>query len=446
MERGTVDMKKTILLLAIILITLSGLVHAQIKHLPGAEHIRYPTEDPLDSFGRARISAPFAIFDAQFNYDLQPSWFQQEVLNGSIIHIPAHSAVRLSTGGTAVGNGAIFQTRNYWRYLPGMAHQIVWTCTFGDPATGVVRTAGLYDDEDGLAFVQDELGIGILRRTSTSGSPIDNIVRQADWNLDKLDGTGQSNQLLDSGSDNIFIIDFQWLGAGLVRWGFDFSGQITYCHQSQWANTEEVPFMRTANLPFRVEIENTDTADSEAIFDFTCVALNSGGGSEPFPLIRSTSNDEASGGATPLRPVTSSNEPLPILSIRPRMTFNSLISRGQVRPTSFQVTSKNAPIAYAVILNGVLTGAVFADVNTSDSIVQADVSATAIGGGIVLQSGYLGAGAGMQVMENIVSELENIVLSNNIPGDETEILSLVVSLTDGVPSDCAGAFTWEELR
>lgn len=99
-----------------------------------------------------------------------------------------------------------------------------------------------------------------------------------------------------------------------------------------------------------------------------------------------------------------------------------------------------------MILDGALTGASFADVNTSDSIVQADVAATAISGGIVLQTGYLGAGAGMQVMETITLELDDIILSNNIAGDETQIMSLVISLTDGVPSACAGAFTWDELR
>ncbi len=437
---------KRLIFIVCILLLITTVAYGQVKIYPGPERVRYPLENPLDSFGRARVSSPFRIFDVQFNYDLQPSWFQQQVINGSITHIPAHSAVRLSTGGVAVGNSAIFQTKSYWRYLPGMAHQIVWTCTLGDPEIGVVRTVGIYDAADGLGFIQDELGIGILRRTSTSGVPVDNIVRQADWNLDKVDGTGESHQFLNQDSDNIWIIDFQWLGAGLIRWGLDFSGQITYVHQLQWANTEEVPYMRTANLPFRVEIENVDIADSEATFDFTCVALSSGGGSEPFPLVRSTSNDEASGGVTPLTSVTSANEPLPILSIRPRTTFNGLISRGQLKPSSFQVASKNAPIAYAVILNGVLTGASFADVNTANSIVQADVSATAINGGIVQASGYLGAGAGMQVMENIILELNNIILSNNIAGDATEILSLVISLTDGVPSDCAGAFTWDELR
>lgn len=427
-----------------ILILMAAVAYTQVEQYPDTDGVRYPAISPLDSFGRERTALPFPLFDAQFNYDLQPSWFQQEVVNGSITHIPESSTVRLSTGGIAAGNSAIFQTKTYWRYLPGMAHQVVWTCTLGTPEPGVVRTIGLYDAEDGLGFIQDESGIGIFRRSSTSGSPVDNIVRQADWNLDKLDRTGLSHQLLNIEKNNIFIIDFQWLGAGRVRWGFDFGGHITYVHQLQWANTEEVPFMRTANLPFRVEIENTDIADAESTFDFYCIALSSGGGAEPFPLIRSTSNDEASGGVTPLRNVTAI--PLPVLSVRPRTAFNGLANRGQARPVYCQIASKDAPVAYAIILNGTLTGASFADVDSTDSNVEVDVSATAISGGTVIASGYLGAGAGMQAMGTAMVDLENTTLSNNIDGDETEILSIVLSLTDGASTSCAGAITWKELR
>jgi|TARA_R100001530_G_C4202003_1_gene125045 hypothetical protein len=37
-------------------------------------------------------------------------------------------------------------------------------------------------------------------------------------------------------------------------------------------------------------------------------------------------------------------------------------------------------------------------------------------------------------------------MSNNIAGDETEILSLVISLAGGSQTKCAGAITWGELR
>lgn len=411
--------------------------------IPGTGHIGYPA-DPLDSFARLKVAHPLALFDAQFNYGLQPSLFEQYVVNGSITHVPSHSAVRLSTGGTTIGNKAIFQSWKYFRYQPGKAQEIIWTCVLGAPATGVRKIIGLIDDEDGLAFIQNGSQLGVLRRTSTSGVPVDNVVWQSGWNLDKLDGTGKSEVTLDVAKNNIFVIDEQWLGAGRPRWGVDVGGHITYVHQLQFANTDVVPFTRTANLPFRAEIENVGAADSATEYDFTCVAINSSAGSEPVGLTLSTSNDQVSGGTAPLKLIDGVN--IPVLSIRPKTTFNGLIYRGQTIPVSCQISSRDAPIAYKVIRNGVLTGASFADVDVTNSSVEADVSATAIAGGVVVASGYLGAGAGMQAMGTTTHELDTGSLSNNIAGDETEILTLVISRADGVSSNCAGAFTWKELR
>ena len=41
-----------------------------------------------------------------------------------------------------------------------------------------------------------------------------------------------------------------------------------------------------------------------------------------------------------------------------------------------------------------------------------------------------------------------LIMSNDVAGTSTDILSIVVNVfnADNVSSDCAGAFTWEELR
>lgn len=404
--------------------------------IPGAAHIGYPA-DPLDSFARLKVANPKSLFDAQFNYDLNSALFDQQLDNGSITHVPSSSAVRLSTGGTTAGNRAVLQSRTYFRYQPGRAHDVIWTCVLGAPQNGVQKIVGLLDDEDGLGFIQNESGLGVLRRTSISGTPVDNIVWQSGWNLDKFDATGQSKVRIDMTKNNIFVVDMQWLGAGRVRYGFDVGGHITYCHQFLWANTETVPFMRTANLPFRAEIKNVGTADSATEYDFTCVAINSSAGSEPVGLTRSTNIID-------FKPIT--GDYIPVLSIRPCTVFNGLTHRGQVIPISCQIATKDAPVAFVVIKNGALVGASFADVNTTNSSVQMDVSATAITDGVVVGSGYLGAGTGMPTMGVVTHELKDISLSNNIAGDDTETLSLVISRADGVNSNCAGAFTWQELR
>ncbi|KKK54602.1 hypothetical protein LCGC14_3083050, partial [marine sediment metagenome] len=247
---------------------------------------------------------------------------------------------------------------------------------------------------------------------------------------------------LDESKDNIFVIDLQWLGAGRIRYGFDFGGQITYVHQIKFANTETVPFSVTGNLPFRAEIFNTSTASGTTTYDFTCVAVISEGGFNPLGIPGSVQS-------TALRNVTIGNDPLPIISIRPRTTFNSITNRGVVIPKSYSIASADTTIRYEIILNGSLTGASFADVDTTNSLVQVDVSATAISGGLVVDGGFLTGGKDKEESGHINEEImSKLALVNDIAGTTTDILTIAISIINsaGTASDCAGSFTWKEER
>ena len=232
--------------------------------------IKYTDSEILDAFGRIRVSEPFNVFDIQFTYDLQPLFFKESNTNGDTTHVANSAAARLSTGGTPSGNKAIFQTKEYFRYQPGKSQSVVWTCILGAKTTDVRKRIGLFDADNGFFFEQDGSNLKIVRRTKTSGAVVDNSVNQSSWNLDVLDGTGSSGITLDETKDNIYVVDFQWLGAGRIRYGFDFGGQITYVHEIKFANTEAVPYSVTGNLPFRAVIENTDVAAGTAVvMDFT---------------------------------------------------------------------------------------------------------------------------------------------------------------------------------
>lgn len=405
--------------------------------------IKHADSAALDAFGRLRISAPFNVFESQFNYDLQPLFFEESLTGtGAVSHVANSSAARLSTGGTASGAKAIFGSRQYFRYQPGKSQSVVWTCILGTKVSNVRKRIGYFDSENGFFFEQDGSNFKIVRRTKTSGSVVDNAVNQSVWNLDALDGTGPSGITLDEANDNIYIVDFQWLGAGRIRYGLDFGGQVTYVHEIKFANTAQVPFTTTGNLPFRAVIENTDVAAGTTTFDFTCLAIASESGFNPTGIPGSAKNAQ-------LIQVTAANDPLPILSIRNKATFNSITNRGLVIPKSYELLSQDSIITYDVILNGSLTGASFNDVNTTNSMVEFDIAATAIIDGLVIDGGFLSGGQTKNLAGNISEALLNkLNLANNIAGDTGDILSIVVSIpsTPGTASDCAASFTWKEER
>jgi len=86
---------------------------------------------------------------------------------------------------------------------------------------------------------------------------IDTKIRQDQWNIDKLDGTGPSGYVFDSSRMQMFYIDYSWYGAGFIRWGVrGTGGNVMYCHKMPNNNINTEAYLRSGNLPARYE-ENT---------------------------------------------------------------------------------------------------------------------------------------------------------------------------------------------
>jgi hypothetical protein len=394
------------------------------------------TDNPTgDAFGRLRVGNPFAIFDNTHFYDEQPLfWDEVTTTGGSSAHQPNIVAMRSSTDGTS-GAKVTRQTFQYFRYQPGKSQQFFATATFGAGVANVRRRLGLFDDDDGVFFEQDGANdFNVVVRSSTSGSASDNAIEQASWNIDTLDGTGASKVTLDLSKDNIFVIDYQWLGAGRVRFGFDIDGVVIYVHEFLHANILTTPYSKRGSLPVRTEIEST-AASASANLDFYCVSIESEGGYSPLGIERAVSNDVT------VRSVTAT--PLPILSIRPKTTFNSITNRGLVRPEEFTVFTLSNPIFINIVVNGTLTGASWTSVD-ADSITEYDVSATTISGGYSVDCSYVaGASAnkGGQSGRNLLGEL---ALANDIVGTTTNIISIVCTRFT-TNSNTSAHIRWSEL-
>lgn len=61
---------------------------------------------------------------------------------------------------------------------------------------------------------------------------------QADFNVDKLDGTGPSGVTIDPSKLNIFQINFRWLGAGEIRFAMEnpLNGDMIFFHHVHYSN------------------------------------------------------------------------------------------------------------------------------------------------------------------------------------------------------------------
>ena len=85
----------------------------------------------------------------------------------------------------------------------------------------------------------------------------DKKVKQSEWNLDRLDGTGASGYNMDPSKMQMIGIEFSWYGAGFIDFmvrGAD--GNFVYAHRMRNSNVNTEAFMRSGNLPVRYEIIN----------------------------------------------------------------------------------------------------------------------------------------------------------------------------------------------
>jgi hypothetical protein len=367
----------------------------------------------LDAFGRLRVSNTKTLFDSVQTYSLSPFFWDQITANGgTVTYVSNSNLARLTCTGTT-NSRAVNQTHNYLGYQPAKSQYIKCTSALG--------VGSLY----------------VVLRSSVGGSVVESRIAQADFNRDTIDGQGASGFEIDTTKANIFTIDFQYLGVGLVRFGVVGSdGSLIPAHYIQNANNNTGLYMLTAMLPFRTEIVNdgTDTYkrmgffdDNDGLFfevkttgadsmDFFCCSIESEDGQgiqeeRGIPFSASTNGVAATIDATLS----------PILSIRPKLTFKTKTNRGLIVPNNVEALVSSRDVRFDVILNPTLTGASFASVN-DESIAEFDTAATAFTGGYKVKSFYLEASASASLgSEGLLSR---IALSVEADGLSSDILTI----------------------
>lgn len=91
-------------------------------------------------------------------------------------------------------------------------------------------------------------------------------VRQPDFNVDKLDGTGPSGYILDAGYMQMLGIEYSWYGAGYVQWMIRGQrGEMIPAHRKTNNNINYEAYMRSGNLPARYEAINDTPVQGLAV-------------------------------------------------------------------------------------------------------------------------------------------------------------------------------------
>jgi hypothetical protein len=344
----------------------------------------------LDAFEKLRVSEARNVFEFNFGAQLPSAvttiWEATAVNVGSAVLTTQLYGTDLNTL-TGSGTGYWIQSLAHTRYRSGISVLFRATFNFNELIPNVRSRIGMFTDQgtfpsiagDGFYLEADGTAISLVRRyATTSATGLEERTLQASWNLDPMNGTGLSGVTIDWTKAQHFVCQYQWLGVGTLRFGFDCGDAqgIVWCHEFVATNTITGPWCRTGSLPVRAEIITTSAASQPGKLTLVnCVVQHEGAIEERLHRYYGSNT-----GAT-LRTVGTAAGLFPLMSLRAAST-NDLTKRTRIRPVSISISVITAGTGTTSIQVALLmtpapnTGATFA-VTTASSTTTVDIAATA---------------------------------------------------------------------
>jgi len=396
----------------------------------------------IDAFARLRVSNPQTLFDSKQLHDKQPLFWDEE-LGGSATSVHSSTDADVDMAVTASASDyAIRQTKQRFNYQPGKAQMAFMT--FRAPsAAGVKQRVGQFYGSGGT-YMTPHNGIWFENDAGTAkfciaknGSTTE-AVSQSSWNVDTLDGSGDSGNpsglTLDLNAPQILTFDYEWLGVGRVRIGFVINGIIHYCHHFNHANdiTYNAVYMSTPNNPLRYDIQSDGSAIGHLYH--ICSTIMSEGGQQIRGLSRTLNTNFTHIDAS------AADTRYAILGTRLKAAYIDVTVFFQ----GITIINQNADdflwvVSFNPTVNGTFT---YSDIDNSALQLAVGVTAntiTAGNEGFEIASGYASSDS-----ETAAAQLENaLTLGSTIAGVRDTFVLSVTPLTAG--ADIQAAINLREL-
>ena len=396
-----------------------------------------------DAFGRLRVSEPFTLFQSKLiTGDDSPLFWDEQLESGAGITASTPSAAKPYIDYTSTLNTAgVFtrQTFHRFNYQPGKSQLVLMTgvLELSGGGVGVERRIGLFDDDNGLFFEDDAGTIGVTVRSNVTATPVDTTVTQANWNLDTMDGDADtanpSGITVDFAQAQIFVIDYQWLSVGRVRFGVEIGGMIIYVHQTLAANTQAVPYMSTPNLPLRYQMVTTGASPASTM-RVICTGVVTEAGQDPTGATQSHATTQHVN-------ANSADTVYALVGIRLKSTALGC----DVTPIAVSLLSEtNDDFEWQLIFNPTVDGT-FDYTDKTNSCVQVatgntdNPSTNTVTGGTVIARGF----GKSSNAETIGGRLNSLKLGAAIDGTQDTLVLCVRPL--GSNADDQGSLTWREI-
>jgi hypothetical protein len=379
------------------------------------------------------------MFDSSHRFDDNDLWATETSTGGTAVFNVNQGLVDLNVT-AASGSSVLRETIKVFAYQPGKSLLVLNTFVMSAPKEGLTQRVGYYGDDNGFYLEQANSDVAFVRRSLVTGSIVETPVPQADWNGDKLDGTGPSKITLDLTKAQIYWMDLEWLGVGSVRMGFVINGQFILCHTFNHANIIASTYITTASLPLRYELFNETGTTGTSTLKQICSTVISEGGYE-------LRGKQQSIGTPITAPMTFAvaGTYYPVVGIRlisTRLdaiviaTAVSLLGLGNGKNYQWRIMNGNVAISGG---SWIPAG--------GDSSVEYNITGTSATGGRILASGFVNSSNQGSPSINILKEalFANQLERNGLTGTPYELVIEMAIDTVGGTLGAYASIDWEEI-
>lgn len=378
-----------------------------------------PDSGAIDAFGRQRVSQPFTLFDSVLRHGKNAEVWNETISGGTSEHLINESSVKMTV--TASGHSILRRTRKRFPYQPGKGMNVLQSFVGSTPQAGLVQELGLFDNNNGIVLRASGATVQFVVRSSTTGSPVETVANQSEWNIDTA-------PWLDFSKTNIFTADLEWLGVGRVRCGFVLDGEYYYCHEFNHANELDAVYMTTAVLPLSYAIRATATVSGS--MKQICSNVASEGGYEPGGAIYVTGR-----GASNFTAISSETMVAAIRMASGRT--DNVILPAQVDVSIGGNPASNVAAEWRMRLNPTVSGTWLPALNGRGNVET--MSSGTFSGGTVINTGLVSSRSAIEFHPQRSLDL---TLGTNAAG-ESDIVILTVQCSSS--EDATGLLGWREV-
>jgi len=380
---------------------------------------------PRSAFGEVETIQPTPVVQVDFVYNVNADMVDSTV-TGSGTVTQADSMAVLQTTANA-SSSAMIETKRFLKYRPGQGCHIRGTALFTTGVANSEQIFGCGDDVDGLFFGYNGTSFGVMTRNNS----VDTWVAQADWNGDRMDGAGGSSnptgQTLDPTKGNVYQINFQWLGFGLIEFAIEDAntGRFVPVHRVRYANNNTVPSLLNPSFPILWKVENSSNTTNITLKTASAVAEVEG-------KIVYLGPTNAIGNSKTNVTTTLTN----IVTIRNKATYQSITNRTPINILKYSLAVDGTkPAEYQIIKNATLGGTpAYTDISTNTSVIEYDTAGTTVANGQSIDFGTLGSTG---TVSEAAGETTDIVI---LPG---ETLTIAANATQST-TDATAGIRWVE--